>query len=300
MATDKELLSLLKATEKSLKPFVTDEFQQKNAHLLEKYSDQEIHEVFKYCLLRPSGKSWSPMWQAMQLIYQAAFSESYLSHKDRFVQVGNYIIHRLPKNLDPVIYSFGIGTDITFDVKAASMYQTPIFMYDPTPAVIEFMKDFQDNKRLKFVPEGVYTEDTTIKFFTHPDKANSSIYPIHGNQTNFVEVPVKKLETIMRENGHDRIDILKMDVEGVADKVIEQMIDETPVRPLQIVTEFEVRGIENPITYLPKIAKLMSKLQDAGYEIFNQLLTRKASIELIVVQKSLLSETRLDVSQGGK
>ncbi|MEM6849502.1 MAG: hypothetical protein AAF580_15790, partial [Pseudomonadota bacterium] len=151
MATDKELLSLLKATEGSLKTFVTDEFQSKNAHLLDKYSDQEILEVFKYCLLRPSGKSWSPMWQTMQPIFQAAFSESYLSRQDRFIKVGNYIIHRMPKNADPIIYSFGIGTDVSFDTKAAEIYRTPIFMYDPTPAVIDFMQAYKDNELLKFV-----------------------------------------------------------------------------------------------------------------------------------------------------
>ena len=97
-------------------------------------------------------------------------------------------------------------------------------------------------------------------------------------------------EVTPAKNGHDGIDILKMDVEGVADDVLEQIMDETAIRPRQIVTEFEIKGIENPLTYLPKILAVTQKLKDNGYMIFNQLLTRKATIELFIVHRSLYEE----------
>jgi len=289
MDMNEELSRYLRNMERSLLQVVDDDFIQEHKHLTKKYTDADINDMFRLCLISPGGKSWSPVWQVLLLLYQAAFSESYTTEPDRFMTLGNYIIHKLPKGSKPVIYSFGIGSNITFDQAAADLYDVPIHMYDPTPGVAGFMEQFKDDPRLIFTQEGVYTEETEIKLFTSkiPGKLNSSLYPIHGKDGDYVMVRCRPLEAFVAANGHDHIDILKMDVEGVADDVLLHMLDKTDIRPKQIVAEFEVKQIENPITYLPKLITLMCKLKDNGYRIYNQLLTRKASIELIIVHQSL-------------
>jgi FkbM family methyltransferase len=257
--TDDQLNRLLREAEKGLKVVVDDAFISENEHLAKKYSEQEILEVFRLCLIKPSGGSWSPMWQTMLLLFQSAFSESYTSAPERFARLGNYLIHRVPEGANPIVYSFGIGSDISFDKAAADMFDTPVYMYDPTPGVATFMEGHKDDPRLNFKGEGVYSEETTTKLYTSDKvgKLNSSLYPIHGPNGGFEMIHCRTLGMFMAENGHDTIDILKMDIEGVADDVLNQVLDETDIRPRQIVTEFEVKGIENPITYLPKILKLM-------------------------------------------
>jgi hypothetical protein len=151
------------------------------------------------------------------------------------------------------------------------------------------MKDFQGDKRLIFKNQGIYSRDAEVKLYTSDKVLNSSLYPIHGKEKHEI-VRCRTLADFMAENGHDHIDILKMDVEGVSDDVLNQVMDETDIRPKQIVTEFEIKGIENPLTYLPRILAVAQKLQDNGYLIFNQLLTRKATIELIIVHRSLYDE----------
>ena len=289
---DKQTIRILKDAELSLKEIVDGDFLTANQYLRNKYTDEQILEVFRLCLVQPSGKSYSPVWQVLLLLFQSAFSESYTTIPKRFVTLGNYLIHRLPPESKPVVYSFGIGNNITFDEAAADMFGVPIYMYDPTPGVAEWMKPYEGDERLKFKCEGIYSRETTTKLYTSekPGKLNSSLYPIHGEQGGFELVHCRTLSMFMAENGHDSIDILKMDIEGVADDVLNQMIDETDIRPKQIVTELEVRGVENPITYLPKILALMQKLKENDYIVFNQLLTRKASIELIIVHRSLFDE----------
>lgn len=290
--TDEQIVRLLRDMEASLKTVVDDTFVAANNRVLEEYSERQIVDVFRYCLLKPAGKSWSPVWQSLLILFQAAFSDSYTECPDRFVRLGNYLIHRLPEGSSPIVYSFGIGSDITFDKSAADAFGVPIYMYDPTPGVADFMAGHQDDERLIFKPEGIYSSETTTKLFTSekPGKLNSSLYPIHGPKGDSVLVHCRTLEMFMAENGHSSIDILKMDIEGVADDVLNQVLDETSIRPKQIVTEFEVKGIENPITYLPRIMALVEKLKKNGYRIFNQLLTRKASIELVVVHESLFEQ----------
>lgn len=294
---DRDVTDLLKRAELSLKSVVDESFLERNDYLRKRFSDDHILEVFRLCLMRPGGHHWSPVYQVLLLLFQAAFSESYKTSGDHFAKLGNYLIHRVRGASKPVIYSFGVGNDVSFDVEAADLFGVPIFMYDPTPNVALFMKDFEDNERLIFKKEGIYSRDAEVKLYTSDKVLNSSLYPIHGKEKHEI-VRCRTLADFMAENGHDHIDILKMDVEGVSDDVLEQIMDETQIRPKQIVTEFEIKGIENPLTYLPRILAVAQKLQDRGYLIFNQLLTRKATIELIIVHRSLYDEFDAGDSSG--
>jgi hypothetical protein len=49
---------------------------------------------------------------------------------------------------------------------------------------------------------------------------------------------------------------------------------------------------------LPRILAVTQKLQDQGYMIFNQLLTRKATIELIIVHRSLYDQFEAEDPSG--
>lgn len=288
-SVDRQVSDLLKQAELSLKSAVDEDFLQRNDYLRKRFSDQHILEVFRLCLMRPAGHHWSPVYQALLLLFQAAFSDSYKTSEVHFAKVGNYLIHRVRAGSKPVIYSFGVGNDVSFDVEAADIFGVPVFMYDPTPNVALLMNDYRGDQRLVFKNEGIYSRDAEVKLYTSDKVLNSSLYPIHGKDKHEI-VRCRTLGDFLAENGHDHIDILKMDVEGVADDVLEQIMDETEIRPKQIVTEFEIKGIENPLTYLPRILALTQMLQDKGYMIFNQLLTRKATIELIIVHRSLYDE----------
>lgn len=288
-SVDRQVSDLLKQAELSLKSAVDEDFLQRNDYLRKRFSDQHILEVFRLCLMRPAGHHWSPVYQALLLLFQAAFSDSYKTSEVHFAKVGNYLIHRVRAGSKPVIYSFGVGNDVSFDVEAADLFGVPVFMYDPTPNVALLMNDYHGDQRLVFKNEGIYSRDAEVKLYTSDKVLNSSLYPIHGKDKHEI-VRCRTLGDFLAENGHDHIDILKMDVEGVADDVLEQIMDETEIRPKQIVTEFEIKGIENPLTYLPRILALTQMLQDKGYLIFNQLLTRKATIELIIVHRSLYDE----------
>ncbi len=295
VSVDAQTTKLLKDAEQSLREFVDEDFLEANDYLRKRFSDDQILEVFRFCLMRPAGHHWSPVWQVLLLLFQAAFSESYTTCKERFTRVGNYLIHRVPSGCKPVIYSFGVGNDISFDKAAADEFGVPIYMYDPTPGVAELMAEYEGDERFIFTNEGIYSKESDFKFYTSDRTLNSSLYPIHGKSKHEI-VRCRTLDSFMKDNGHQSIDILKMDVEGVADDVLQQVMDETDIRPKQVVTEFEIKGIENPLTYLPKILKVMKTLKDNGYLIFNQLLSRKATIELIIVHRSLFDE--FDVARG--
>ena len=292
----KEIDNLIKEMEDNLKLFANKDFRNENSFLLNKYSETEILQIFKFCLLQPSGKSWHPVYQVLLLLFQAAFSESYLIKKNMFIQVGNYKIRKISQKSSPIIYSFGIGSDISFDKSVKNLFNVPIYMYDPTPNVAKFMKNFEKDKQLIFKNEGLYIKEKKLKLYksSNKKKLNASIYPIHEDKRNFSLVQFRTLESFMKLNNHDRIDILKMDIEGAAVDVLDHMIHETKIRPKQIITEIEIVSINEPLSYLTKITKLMKSIKTNGYEIYNQKLTRKATIELIFINSSLNKNENLN------
>ena len=128
-----------------------------------------------------------------------------------------------------VVYSFGIGEELSFSeaiIKAGGK----VFAFDPTPKAIKFVENHRlfSHPNFRFFPYGLSERDETEKFFLPKRKdwvSGSVILHRHVDDGNVVEVEMKTLRTIMRELGHDGIDILKMDIEGSEFKVMENIMD---------------------------------------------------------------------------
>ena len=87
---------------------------------------------------------------------------------------------------------------------------------------------------MKFKDIGVSDFDG-IASFNPPPKPEYASYEESENGNFYFKV--NKLKTIMEDNGHDRIDLLKMDIEGSEYKVMLDIIDDE-IFPNQITGEF--------------------------------------------------------------
>ena len=73
----------------------------------------------------------------------------------------------------------------------------------------------------------------------------------------------------MKQNGHTHLDVLKMDIEGVADIVLKDALKDG-IRPKQIVCEFEIPA--NPfkaISYTKELEELFLMMKHSGYDIYS-------------------------------
>lgn len=169
-------------------------------------------------------------------------------------------------NADSIIYSLGIGTDITFDLSMIAALGATIHAFDPTPGSMDYLKSMALPARFHWHQFAVGGDDGQARFFLPENPLHVShtlVAPAHTH-AGAIEVQVRRLSTIMRELGHATIDVLKMDIEGAEYDVLDDILgQQLPVR--QILVEFHHRF---PSVGIDRTRQVVRRLNDAGYRIF--------------------------------
>ena len=173
---------------------------------------------------------------------------------------------------DWLVYDFGVGDDISFDIALAERHGCAIHAFDPTPESIAYMAD-KSLPGFRFHPVGVWDENTTIKFWRprHSDYVSFSALNLHGT-SEYVEGAVKTIKTIAAELGHERVNLIKLDVEGAEQRVIPNMLADG-IRPTLLCVEFdqsyEVVSLLSLRTMMRSL-RLHRRLLRAGYRLVSK------------------------------
>ncbi len=181
-------------------------------------------------------------------------------------QYGGWWICPLGLGRDSVVYSVGIGTDISFDLSLVETYGVTVYAFDPTPASIAWVKAQQLPTHYKWQKLGVAAHDGRATFFPPANPEHISHTLIHRPATSdrAIQVEVRRLSSILRDLDHNRIDVLKMDIEGAEYEVLDDILD-SGLAVRQILVEFHHRfsgvGIEST-------RRAVNRLNAAGYRIF--------------------------------
>lgn len=154
---------------------------------------------------------------------------------------------------DSIVYSVGIGEDASFDIELARITGCTVHAFDPTPRALAYMDGLQ-NPAIVPHPYGLWNEDGTIPLFLPRNDEHVSLSVVDRFDTGrSFELPMRTLESAMRECGHESIDLLKMDIEGAEVEVLDSMIS-SGIRPRVLAVEFE--RIESPRKTLDRIKRL--------------------------------------------
>lgn len=166
---------------------------------------------------------------------------------------------------DWICYCVGVGLDATFDIALVERCGAQVFSLDPTPRAVAHMERLAySDPRHHFVPVAVWDRDTTLRFFEpmNHNHVNLSTRDIHGTGS-YIEVPAETLPTIMARFGHDRIDLLKIDIEGSWDVVIRDMA-ERGIAPKVLCVEFDTP------TSVGKVRRAVNQLAGLGLRPVHQ------------------------------
>ncbi len=164
-----------------------------------------------------------------------------------------------------IVYSFGIGTDISFDLKLIEMFGLKVFAFDPTPKSIEWLNQQKLPENFKAFPLGIASYSGNADFFLPKNENYVSASMTTKQSDKFVRVKVKTLGDIAKELGHTSIDILKMDIEGAEYDVIDDIL-RSGIKIHQWLIEFHHR-------FHPEGSKItrrsIEKLRQAGFLLFH-------------------------------
>lgn len=138
---------------------------------------------------------------------------------------------------DSVVYSAGVGDDISFEKELIRQFGCHVILLDPSPTGIATM-DRAENRisKLHFEPIGLTDSDGTFSFEA-PDNDQEGSYRIAASSGSNYNLRCSSLPTLMHQHGHDHIDLLKIDIEGAEYDVLEQICTQK-LAVKQICVEF--------------------------------------------------------------
>jgi FkbM family methyltransferase len=140
-----------------------------------------------------------------------------------------------------IVYSYGLGTDISFDRHLYEQFKLKVFGFDPTITDMEISRLHFDPQYFSLQRIGLSKSDGQISFYKSLNPTIGSLISTWTrgyDEKPVITCPVETIATSMRRLGHHWIDVIKLDVEG-AEFDYFSSVDCIPAT--QIIIEFHDR-----------------------------------------------------------
>jgi FkbM family methyltransferase len=135
---------------------------------------------------------------------------------------GGYVVPLGLVESNWVCYSGGLGEDASFELQLIERTGCRVYGFDPAPRAATYARGLQAAEpRFQFMPVGLWSTDTTARFYVpaDPDHVSHSIANLQRTDA-FLIAGCRSVTSLMSELGHERIDLLKLDVEGAEYEVL--------------------------------------------------------------------------------
>jgi FkbM family methyltransferase len=129
---------------------------------------------------------------------------------------------------DSRCYLIGVGEDISFDLALIARFGCTVHAFDPTLASRRYVAlAARDEPRFIFHPVGVWSSDRTLPFHAPAVEGwvSHSATNVFGTPVGF-EAQVRTVSSLMRELGHQRLDLLKVSAEGSEYEILRSLADD--------------------------------------------------------------------------
>ena len=180
---------------------------------------------------------------------------------------------------EPIVYSVGIGSDLSFDIAMIRQFRATVYAFDPTMtrhqyanATVFVNASAQELERLTFFPFGLGGTDDVVPFYrmAHRHGMMSSRPGKPFESTPYLQAPIVRLQTMLHMTGvgRRRLDVLKVDVEGTEYDIFDESARTwlSSVPPTQIAIEFHENMFSNSRSKTAGgRAAVTRRLENCGY-----------------------------------
>jgi len=144
-----------------------------------------------------------------------------------------------------VVYSIGLGKDISWDLAMIRKHGVQIDAYDGTPVHLAWFSKQSPPDNFVHHAFIIGEIDGTVNMML-PVHHGTSYSQMNANASGFrkdslVKVASKTLQTAVKESGHTHINVLKVDIEGAEFDLVSQLQQSTSVPICQLLIEFHMR-----------------------------------------------------------
>src|ERR1051326_8617875 len=166
-----------------------------------------------------------------------------------------------------IVYTGGVGGDTSFEHELVRRYQCRVVLCDPSPTGSQTMK-LPHNRidQFRFFPLALAGQSGKLHL-SPPINQEGDWWASSGPSPAGMEVPCVDLLSLMKQNGHNHIDLLKLDIEASEYAVISNLLERRiPVR--QLCVEFH-HGVLPGVRRSQTISSIF-KLLVRGYRLIHQ------------------------------
>lgn len=163
---------------------------------------------------------------------------------------------------DSVVYSVGLGEDASFDLALIDRVGCTVHVFDPTPRAVEYGRSLAaDRPAFEFHPVGVWSRSDELTFYAPQDPVHvsHSVVNLQGTDDGFT-ARVEPISALLKELGHERLDLLKIDIEGAEHQVLAAMLEDG-IHPTVLCVEFD-----QPVPY-SWLWRTVRRLCQVGYRL---------------------------------
>ncbi len=183
-----------------------------------------------------------------------------LADKETIGELSQWTIVTRGMGPEAVIYSGGVGEDITFEQELIRRFGVRIHIFDPSPVAVRTIS-LAESDHLLFKPVGL-SGSVDGSFSVGGGTGESTWFKAGGSESR----PLTTLLDEMKQNGHNSIDLLKIDIEGFEYEVLESCLAERiPIK--QICVEFHDFFPEIPKA---KTTSMIRALKSKGFDLIHR------------------------------